>query len=189
MLCCLSRPARLVLLLLAVAVLASPAEAASKKRKDDKPAEAAEAKGKPPAGVWGYGRDAEAFVLQYGVPKAPAPLLVATCRPGAGLFQIVVELSPPKAQPGDAVRLTLGSGKTVVEFAGSAFPSASPGQRAVEAQAKLEPKLVEVFKAGESLRIGVPGASETVPLTANALKRIAQFEAGCLKAKILPAAN
>lgn len=185
--CRLSLNALLVSALAALLALpALPAEAASKKRKAEQTE--TESTGRPPAGVWGYGRDAEAFVLQYGVPRAPAPLLVVTCRPGAGLLQVVVELSPPKAQPGDAVRLTLGAGKSVVEFAASAFPSATPGQRAVEAQAKLEPKLVEVFKAGDTLRIGVPGASQTVPL-GNAQKRVAQFEKGCLNAKILPATN
>lgn len=199
---CLSNPVRFAFLLLAIGALAvSPADAASKKEqraraeakaKADAKTKAADAKAdskpKSPPGIWSYGRDAEAFVLQYGVAKAPAPFLVATCRPGAGLFQIVAEISPPKAQAGDAVRLTLGNGKTVVEFAASTFPSATEGRRAVEAQAKLEPKLIDVFKNADQLKVTVPGASEVLPL-ASAQKKLPAFEAGCLKAKILPSAK
>jgi hypothetical protein len=200
----LSNTVRFVALMLAIGALAaSSADAASKKEqrvkarteakaKTDAKAKAdaakADTKPKSPPGIWSYGRDAEAFVLQYGVAKAAAPFLVATCRPGAGLFQIVVEISPPKAQAGDAVRLTLGNGKTVVEFAASTFPSVTQGRRAVEAQAKLEPKLVEVFKNADQLKVTVTGATETLPL-ASAQKKLPAFEAGCLKARILPSAK
>lgn len=175
------------LLLLAGALAVSPAAAASKKAGAKARQEAKTAAPKQRTGIWSYGRDDEAFVLQYSEGRA-TPFLVVTCRPGAGLFQIVVDISPPKTQAGDAVRLRLANGKTVVEFAASAFPSETQGSLAVEAQAKLEPKLIDVFKNGEHLKVTVPGAAKTLPL-ASAEKRLRAFETGCLKAKIVPRTN
>lgn len=146
----------------------------------------AQAKGTPAksAGVWSYSRDAEAFMLQYRVPGDPAPVLVATCRPGAGLFQVVAEISPAKAQTGDPVRLVLSNGKVAVEFAASVFPSVSEGKQAVEAQVRLDPKMVALFKAADQLRIAVPGTNTLLPL-AGAQARVPDFEKGCLRARII----
>lgn len=139
-------------------------------------------------GTWNSNRDGEAFLLQYGTAGAPAPTLLATCWPGAGLFQILVEVSSPKARSGDAVRLVLGNGKVSVEFAASVFASATEGRTAVEAQVTLEPKLVELFKQGEQLKVTVPGITVLLPL-AGVKRRIDDFEKACLRARILPAAT
>ncbi|MFK8253448.1 hypothetical protein [Ancylobacter terrae] len=140
------------------------------------------------AGTWSYSRDGDAFLLQFGTPGAQAPSLLATCWPGAGLFQVLAEVSPPKIRSGDAVRLLIGNGKTSVEFAASAFPSVTEGRVAMEAQVKLEPRLVELFKDGEQLRVTVPGAVVLIPL-ASVKRRIGDFEKACLRARILPEAS
>ncbi|MBS7538723.1 hypothetical protein [Ancylobacter lacus] len=139
-----------------------------------------------PAGVWTFSRDDEAVVLQFRMPGAPAATLVATCRPGPGLFQLVAELSPPKAQVGDAVRLVVAAGRTKVEFAASVFPSVEAGRRAVEAQARLEPKLVQLFQEGEQLHLTAPGASATLPL-GTAGRAVDSFTDACRTTRALPA--
>ncbi len=139
-----------------------------------------------PVGVWTFGRDEDAMILQFRMPGAAAATLVATCRPGPGLFQVVAELSPPKAQIGDAVRLVMAGGRIKVEFAASVFPSVEQGRRAVEAQARLEPKLVQLFQEGEQLRLTAPGASASLPL-GSAGRAVDSFADACLKATLLPA--
>lgn len=169
--------------LLPAAEAATADKKTSKKRAGKPPKEAA--KPAKPVGIWNYGRDEDAFILQYRAPGGDAPLLVATCWPGAGLFQVVAELSPPKAQTGDPVRLMLSNGKVAVEFAASVFPSVTEGKRAVEAQVRLEPKLIELFKVADQLKIAVAGTSTLLPL-AGAQKRLPDFEKACLRATIVP---
>ncbi|MCK0195985.1 hypothetical protein MWN34_03570 [Ancylobacter sp. 6x-1] len=161
---------------------AKPVRRKSKKGKDT----AKEAVKPKPAGVWNFSRDGEAVLLQFRMPGAPTPTLVAICRPQAALFQIVAEVSPPKAQTGDAIRLLASAGKSKVEFAASVFPSVAPGRKAVETQVRLEPKLVQLFSAGEQLRLAAPGTVETVPLL-GADKAVAAFSAACVTPGTTPA--
>ncbi|HSI40045.1 MAG TPA: hypothetical protein VLA00_05800 [Xanthobacteraceae bacterium] len=179
--------------MLAVLAASMPAASAATARKPaetakEKAARAKAAKDKPVKnpGVWTAAREEEGVTLQFRIPGTPAPTLFVACRPDGGLFQVVAEVSPPKARPGDAVKLVIGNGRVTVEFAASVFPSATDGRMAVEAQVTLEPKLVELFKTAEQLRIVVPGATETLPL-ASLQKRIADFEKACLKPAIVPA--
>lgn len=151
------------------------AAAATKPSKASKPAKAEPVDTR----IWSIARADDAYALRFGQPKEADPVFSATCLPSAQLLQIAVEVPQDnKIRSGDGVPLSLSSGKRRLELAASAFLGTTDGRLVVEAAVTLTPRVLDIFREGDTLAVRMPGSSQTYPL-AGARTRLADFERAC----------
>ncbi|MEP9378585.1 hypothetical protein ABLE91_17855 [Aquabacter sp. CN5-332] len=136
--------------------------------------------------VWSVVRGEGTYVLRFGQPRDPDPVFAATCQPSAQLLQIAIEVEGKPFASGDGVPLSLTNGKRRLELAATAFLGSSDGALVVEAAVALEPRVFDLFRAGDTLNAKMPAAIPKMPSVnqsfplANARARLADFEASCL---------
>jgi hypothetical protein len=75
--------------------------------------------------------------------------------------------------------MKLAAGSASLELAGDAIASETDGTVNVEVSGPPNPRVFALLRAGPTLTIEVPGASETIPL-AGAVPHVAAFERMCL---------
>lgn len=163
-------PLLLGLILLATSV-AAPADAKTSKKE-----RAAKEKDGP---IWAIAKAEDAYVLRYGPARSLDPQFAAACHPGADLLQITVEVADGKIKAGDGVAVSLVVGRRRLELAATAFRGAREGRLVVEAAVSLEARVIDLFAAGDELKITMPGAHESIPL-AGAKAKLADFKRVCL---------
>lgn len=144
------------------------------------PAAARAAAGTPPddAKAWAILKTEDGYVLRYGVPHDGNPPFSATCQPAAGLLQFTVEVNSRKVRAGDGVPLTFTAGTRRLELAAATFRGADRGLVA-GAAVTLDGRALDLFSAGETLHVALPGLSEHIPL-AGAQAKLADFKRVCL---------
>lgn len=129
--------------------------------------------------AWAIVKAEDAYVLRYGETRSPDPVFAAACQPAADLLQITLEVASTKIKAGDGVAVALVAGRRRLELAATAFRGAQPDHLVVEAAVMLEARVLDLFEAGDTLVITMPGVHETLPL-AGAKGRLADFRRVCL---------
>jgi hypothetical protein len=132
--------------------------------------------------VWNFDDNPEAPALGFGAPDSDDMVIAFSCEPGAKQMTIVESVASTKLNPGTSVRLKLTAGTASLDLAGNAIASETDGTVNVEVTGAPNPRVFALLKAGPSLTIEVPGASETIPL-AGAAPHVAAFEKMCLGRK------
>lgn len=128
--------------------------------------------------AWAILKTDDGFVLRYGVPHEGNPPFSATCQPAAGLLQFTVEVDSRKVRAGEGVPLTFTAGKQRLELAAATFRGADRGL-VIGAAVTLDGRALDLFGAGETLHVAMPGLSERIPL-AGAQAKLADFKRACL---------
>ena len=129
--------------------------------------------------VWNFDDNPEAPVLGFGDPDSDDTVIAFSCEPKAKEMTIVGSVASTKLNPGAGVPLKLSAGATSVALTGNAIASETDGTVNVEVTSPPNPRVFALLKAGPSLTIEVPGATETVPLS-GAAPHVAAFEQLCL---------
>lgn len=139
------------------------------------------AKAQAKAAVWAIAKAEDAYVLRYGLASTSDPIFAAACHPSADLLQITVEVASGEIKAGDGVALSLVAGRRRLELAGTAFRGEGNGHIVVEAAVGLQAQVLDLFAAGDELKISMPGMRKSVPL-AGAQAKLADFKRVCLPA-------
>jgi len=129
--------------------------------------------------VWNFDDNPEAPALGFGNPDSDDTVIVFSCEPKAKEMTIVGSVASTKLNPGPGVPLKLTAGATSLTLTGNAIASETDGTVNVEISGPPNPRVFALLKAGPSLTIEVPGATETVPLS-GAAPHVAAFERLCL---------
>ena len=129
--------------------------------------------------VWNFDDNPEAPTLGFGEPDSDDPLIAFSCEPSAKRMTIVDTVASTKINPGAAVPLKLTAGTASVQLTGNAIANETDGTVSIEVAGAPNPRVFALLKAGPSLTIEVPGATETIPL-AGAAPHVAAFERLCL---------
>jgi hypothetical protein len=134
------------------------------------------------ARVWNFDDNPEAPALGFGAPDSDDILIGFSCEPGAKQMTIVESVASAKVNPGAGVPLKLSAGATSLALTGNAIANETDGAVSIEVTGAVNPRVFALLKAGPSLTIEVPGATETIPL-AGATPHVAAFEKMCLGRK------
>jgi hypothetical protein len=129
--------------------------------------------------VWNFDDNPEAPALGFGAPDSDDTVIAFSCEPRAKQMTIVGSVGSTKLNPGAGVPLKLSAGTASVALTGNGIANETDGTVNVEVTGAPNPRVFALLKAGPSLTIEVPGATETVPL-AGAAPNVAAFERMCL---------
>ena len=129
--------------------------------------------------VWNFDDNPEAPALGFGAPDSDDALIAFSCEPSAKRMTIVESVASTKINPGTLVPLKLSAGTASLELSGNAIANETDGTVSIEVAGAPNPRVFALLKAGPSLTIEVPGATETIPL-ASAAAHVAAFERLCL---------
>lgn len=164
----------------AVQAQAKPkAKAPAKTKKGAKPKEAridGDDDGSPR--IWRYVRSADGPLLSFGARRGDDILIAFSCQPGSGTVRVVAHNASPGTKRGDPARLRLHSGKERVEIAGTAFADTKQKRLDVGGILRGTEMLVDMFKAGETMIIELPGRKVGVSLKTLG-RKAEQFAAAC----------
>ena len=127
--------------------------------------------------VWGFVKSGAEARLFYGVPDSGNLTIAFVC--AAKRLSLVTTVLPPNPKQGRTVRTTLSNGVVTAAYDGKLGHSESEGFY-VEASIASEAKVLNVLKTGTSLRIGISGKHERLPLR-GVTRPLAQFEAACFQ--------
>jgi hypothetical protein len=105
-------------------------------------------------------------------------VIAFSCEPSAKRMSIVETVASTKINPGAMVPLKLTAGTASVQLTGNAIANETDGTVSIEVAGAPNPRVFALLKAGPSLTIEVPGATETIPLT-GAAPHVAAFERLC----------
>ena len=128
--------------------------------------------------VWNFDDNPEAPALGFGAPDSDDTVIAFSCEPKAKEMTIVGSVASTKLNPGAGVPLKLSAGATSVALTGNAIASETDGTVNIEVTSAPNPRVFALLKAGPSLTVEVPGATETIPLT-GAAPHVAAFEKLC----------
>jgi len=129
--------------------------------------------------VWNFDDNPEAPALGFGAPDSDDSVIAFSCEPKAKEMTIVGSVASAKLNPGAGVPLKLTAGAASLALTGNAIASETDGTVNVEVSGAPNPRVFALLKAGPSLTIEVPGATETIPLS-GAAPHVAAFEKLCL---------
>jgi hypothetical protein len=129
--------------------------------------------------VWNFDDNPEAPALGFGAPDSDDVVIAFSCEPGAKQMTIVESIASTKLNPGAGVPFKLSAGATSLALTGNAIANETDGTVSIEVTGAVNPRVFALLKAGPSLVIEVPGATETIPL-AGATPHVAAFEKMCL---------
>jgi hypothetical protein len=128
--------------------------------------------------VWNFDDNPEAPALGFGPPDSDDAVIAFSCEPSAKRMSIVETVASTKINPGAMVPLKLTAGTASVQLTGNAIANETDGTVSIEVAGAPNPRVFALLKAGPSLTIEVPGATETIPLT-GAAPHVAAFERLC----------
>jgi hypothetical protein len=111
---------------------------------------------------WRY-RGSGAPTLEFGIPGTTE--IAISCQPGSGLIRVVSRIGSRGLRPGDGAAIRLTNGKTKFEVAGTAFAAEAGEDVNIGGTTKIDSRLFELFRAGESMVLEVPGRKKTLPAT------------------------
>ena len=134
------------------------------------------------ARVWNFDDNPEAPALEFGKPDSDETLIAFSCDPAAKRMSIVESAASAKLNPGAGVPLKLSAGTTSLALIGNAIANETDGTVSIEVTGAPNPRVFALLKAGPSLTIEVPGATETIPL-GGAAPHAAALERLCLGRK------
>ena len=132
--------------------------------------------------TWIFDDNPEMPVLMYGAPGSDTVLISLSCDPQQKRMTIVESVTSKKMSPGGSASFKLTAGSTNLDLTGDAVASESDGTVSIEVNGPPNPRVFALLKGGPSLTIEVPGAKETIPLTA-AAPHVPGFEKLCLARK------
>src|ERR1041385_1344041 len=132
--------------------------------------------------VWNFDDNPEAPALGFGAPDSDETVIALSCEPKAKEMTIVGAVASTKLNPGAGVPLKLSAGATSLALTGNAIANETDGTVSIEVTGAVNPRVFALLRAGPSLTIEVPGATETIPL-AGATPHVAAFERMCLGKK------
>jgi hypothetical protein len=130
--------------------------------------------------VWNFDDNPEGPALGFGAPDSDDMVIAFSCEPSAKQMTIVESVASTKLNPGPSVPLKLSAGTTTLSLTGNAIANETDGTVSIEVTGAPNPRVFALLKAGPSLTIEVPGATETIPL-AGATQHVAAFERMCLE--------
>src|SRR5437899_1138173 len=113
--------------------------------------------------VWNFDDNPEAPALGFGAPDSDDTVIAFSCEPRAREMTIVESVASTKLNPGASVPLKLIAGTTSLDLTGNAIASETDGTVNIEVTGASNPRVFALLKAGPSLTIEVPGATETIP--------------------------
>ena len=129
--------------------------------------------------VWNFDDNPEAPALGFGAPDSDDLVIGLSCEPSAKQMTIVASVGSTRLVPGPSVSLKLSAGTTSLSLIGNAIANETDGTVSIEVTGAPNPRLFSLLRAGPSLTIEVPGATETIPL-GGAAPHVALLEKLCL---------
>jgi hypothetical protein len=129
--------------------------------------------------VWNFDDNPEAPSLGFGAPDSDDVVIGFACEPSTKQMTIVESVASTKLNPGAGVPLKLSAGAATLALTGNALANETDGTVSIEVTGAVNSRVFALLKAGPSLTIEVPGATETIPL-AGATPHVAAFEKMCL---------
>jgi hypothetical protein len=129
--------------------------------------------------VWGFVKSGVEARLFYGVPDSGYLTIAFVCE--AKRISIVTTVLPPQPKKGRTVRTTLRNGAVTAAYIGKLGHTESEGYY-VDASTASDARVLNVLRTGTSLRIGVSGKQERVPLR-RVTRPLARFEAACFRGR------
>jgi hypothetical protein len=129
--------------------------------------------------VWNFDDNPEAPALGFGAPDSDDVVIGFSCEPSAKQMTTAASVGSTRLVPGPSVSLKLSAGTTSLELIGNAIANETDGTVSMEVTGAPNPRLFALLRAGPSLTIEVPGATETIPL-GGAAPHVATFEKLCL---------
>lgn len=159
----------------------SPAKAAVKQ--DARKAKTAKAKKASPAPaasrVWRLTSVAGTPTFQFGAPERGESLISFACQRDRGLIRVTTAIGSRGVRPGDTAPIRLSNGRVRIEIAGTAFAARSGETVDVGGATRIEARLFNLFRAGETLVVDVPGRRRGLSVRGAAASADA-FEKACL---------
>lgn len=134
------------------------------------------------ARTWIFDDNPELPVLLFGAPESDDALFSISCDPQQKTMTVVESVVSKRLNPGGTATFKLTAGSLSLDLTGDAVANESDGTVSIEVIGPPNPRVFALLKGGPSMTIEVPGAKETVPLTA-AAPHVPNFEKLCLGRK------
>ena len=116
--------------------------------------------------------------LAYGIPDTDYAPIAFNCEKGDDMVRLFVTHNAPEASDGQQMSVALSSDAGSVELTASGQFEEIDDLFHLQAQARLDQKLVRILSANGSLRVSIDGTNQDIPL-AGAVDHVNALVAAC----------